>query len=84
MNQESEAPVGKPERSTTLTLLQWLAEWRRFVMYCCFWAAIVSVIVSLVIPPDFKSTASVFPAEETDMFGGIGDVSSLEIGRAHV
>jgi tyrosine-protein kinase Etk/Wzc len=76
-NEEAEVRNDGAEKNTLVVLVEWVAEWRRFIIYCVLGSAALSVVVSLLITPDFKSMASVFPAEEADLLGSLGDVSSL-------
>ncbi len=63
---------------TTLTyLLDTIARWRRVIIWSIVASTLISTVVAFLITPQFKSTASVFPAEEADMFGGLGSMSSL-------
>ena len=39
--------------------------------------SVVTAVITLVLPKWYKATASVFPAENADLFGGLNGISSL-------
>ncbi len=49
----------------------------RFVAMWVFCSVVVATLVAILITPQFKSTTSVFPSEETDLLGGLEGVSTL-------
>ena len=62
------------------TLLDFIAvvtKWRRFITRFVFATTIITIIVTLLMPKWYKATASVFPAEQTNLFAGLDGVSSL-------
>lgn len=54
-----------------------LARHRRFLVRWLAAATALSAIVAFLLPVQFKSVTSVFPAEEADLFGGLEGVASL-------
>ncbi len=69
--------VSTVEYSSTIEmLLNLLVRWHRIFLWCVLISVVVSTIVAFLITPKFKSTATVFPAERTDLFGALEGVSS--------
>ncbi len=66
-------PLGK----TFLDFLSVLTKWRRFIARFVLSVTILTVAIALVLPKWYKSTASVFPVEQTSIFSGLEGVSSL-------
>ncbi len=54
-----------------------LTKWRKVIVRFVFAVSLITVIVALVSPKWYKSTASVLPAENTDLLGGLQGISSL-------
>jgi uncharacterized protein involved in exopolysaccharide biosynthesis len=50
---------------------------RRFVSRFVVGVTVGAVVVALLMPKWYKATASVFPAEKADLFGGLEGVSSI-------
>jgi uncharacterized protein involved in exopolysaccharide biosynthesis len=67
----------KPVGESILEIFSVIAEWRRFIVWFVILATVCSGIVAFVLPKWYKSTASVFPAEQTDLLGGLDGVSNL-------
>lgn len=66
--------------STFVLMVDVITRWRRFIFWCVVGSVVISTAVAFLIPPKFKATASVFPAERADLFGAFGaleGVSSL-------
>jgi capsule polysaccharide export protein KpsE/RkpR len=66
-------PLGK----TIMDFFAVLARWRRFITRFVLAATVITTVVTLLLPKWYKSTASVFPAEQTSIFPDLGGVSSL-------
>ncbi len=66
-------PVGK----SFLDFVAVLTKWRKVIVRFVFAVSLITVIVALVSPKWYKSTASVLPAENTDLLGGLQGISSL-------
>jgi len=66
-----------PDEGALTVLFTILTRSWRFVAIWVFLAVAGAIIVSLLITPQFKSTTSVFPSEEADLFGGLEGVSTL-------
>ena len=54
-----------------------LWKWRRFIVINVGCVAIVTVIITLLLPKWYKSTASILPPKDSGMMGGLGAASSL-------
>ncbi len=54
-----------------------LLRWKKFITINVFVLSLISVGISLLLPLWFKSTASILPPKEQDMFGMFGGASSL-------
>jgi tyrosine-protein kinase Etk/Wzc len=52
-------------------------EWRRFLIICVFMSIVASTIVAFLMTPEFKSMASVLPADQADLFGSMDGISSI-------
>jgi tyrosine-protein kinase Etk/Wzc len=63
--------------SLLMDLLTLLTKHRKFISRFVLSVTIVTAIVTLFMPKWYKSTASVFPAEKTDLFGALEGVSSF-------
>jgi uncharacterized protein involved in exopolysaccharide biosynthesis len=67
-----ETPAG-----TLIELLAVITKYRRFISRFVLLATIGTTVAVFFMPKWYKSTASVFPAEKADLFGGLEGVSSL-------
>jgi uncharacterized protein involved in exopolysaccharide biosynthesis len=67
----------KPVGESLLEIFSVIAEWRRFIVWFVLLTTLCAGVVALVLPKWYKSTASVFPAEQTDLLGGLDGVSNL-------
>ncbi len=74
-NQRTE--TSSPSASVLAGVVDMLSRWRRVIFYSLALGFVVSTTISFLITPQFKSTASVFPAEKADLFGALEGVSSL-------
>jgi tyrosine-protein kinase Etk/Wzc len=54
-----------------------VAKWRKFIVWFVLSITIVTTIIALISPKWYKATASVFPAEQTNLFSGLEGISSL-------
>jgi uncharacterized protein involved in exopolysaccharide biosynthesis len=75
------------ERSSSVLLqrLTTLARWRRMILAQTLATAALAVVISLVLPKWFRSTASVFPPEEEQPFVASDAslaLSAMNLGRA--
>jgi tyrosine-protein kinase Etk/Wzc len=76
MNQaESESP--KPLGSALLDFLAVVTKWRRVITRTVFISTVLVVALAFLSPKWYKATASVLPAETSDMLGGLSGISSL-------
>jgi tyrosine-protein kinase Etk/Wzc len=62
--------------STLEMLINLFIQWRKVIFLSVLSCMLVSTVVAFLITPKFKSTATVFPAERTDLFGALEGVSS--------
>jgi tyrosine-protein kinase Etk/Wzc len=74
---DSLPPSSPGGKSASLMLIDVLLRWRRFIAYCVLGGTLIAFAVAFLIPPKFKATASVFPAEKTDILPGLEGASSL-------
>jgi tyrosine-protein kinase Etk/Wzc len=65
------------KKADTLDYLAVLLRWRRFIIINVLIVTTLAVITSLLMPKWYKSTASVLPPKEPDMFGSLGAASSV-------
>jgi tyrosine-protein kinase Etk/Wzc len=70
---DSAEPVGR----SFLDFLAVLTKWRKLIVRIVLVASVLAVTVALISPKWYKATASVLPAESTDMLGGLEGISSL-------
>lgn len=68
---------GSNHRPVLVGLIATFIQWRRFIFWCVVASFVCSVLVAFLIRPKFRSTASVLPAEKTDLFGSMEGISSL-------
>jgi tyrosine-protein kinase Etk/Wzc len=66
-------PVGR----SLLDFFAVITRWRKFIVRTIVVSTLLAVAFALVSPKWYKGTASVFPAEKTDLFSGLEGVSSL-------
>jgi len=67
----------KTMAESLLDFLQIIARYRRFLARFVLTVTIGTAIVALLMPKWYKSTASVFPAEKADLFGGLDGIASI-------
>jgi len=63
--------------SPTLDILATVTKHRRFITRFVLAVTLGTTIVALLLPKWYKSTASVFPAEGTDLLGSLSGVASV-------
>jgi tyrosine-protein kinase Etk/Wzc len=63
--------------ATILDFISILTKYRRFLVWFILSITIVTTVIAFFSPKWYKSTASVFPAEQTDLFSGMDGISSL-------
>jgi tyrosine-protein kinase Etk/Wzc len=63
--------------STLLDFLAVVTKHRKFISRFVLSVTVIVTIVALLMPKWYKSTASVFPAEKSDLLGALDGVSSL-------
>jgi uncharacterized protein involved in exopolysaccharide biosynthesis len=70
--------AGQPaEPGSLAVMVDHLSRSWRFIFLWAFGSLVVSTIVAFLLPVQFKSTTSVFPAEEADLFSALDGVGSL-------
>ncbi len=72
VNKESEPVFENWILNSTSTIMNY----RKFIFYCILFSAIVTMIVALLMPNWYKSTASIIPVEESNLLNELGSVSS--------
>jgi uncharacterized protein involved in exopolysaccharide biosynthesis len=70
-------PINQTPAGTLLNGLDVFVKHRKFISRFVVIATVATAITVLLMPKWYKSTASVFPAERTDLLGGLEGVSSL-------
>ncbi len=63
--------------STLLDFLSVLTKYRRFLVWFIIVVTFTTTIIAYFSPKWYKATASVFPAEQTDLLSGVEGISSL-------
>lgn len=63
--------------STILDFLTIITKYRKFLVWFVFIVTLITIILTMLSPKWYKATASVFPAEQTDLFSGVEGISSL-------
>jgi tyrosine-protein kinase Etk/Wzc len=75
---ETTSSVSEPSvLETVLNFASTITHYRRFVSPFVLVCTLAAIIISLLAPKWYKSTASVFPAEKANLFSGLEGVSSL-------
>ncbi|MBP1654436.1 MAG: lipopolysaccharide biosynthesis protein, partial [Bacteroidetes bacterium] len=72
--------LNPPEKTLGAQLLEFLTvlmKYRRGFVRFVVLATLATLVVTLILPKWYKSTASVFPAEKAEMISGLEGVSSL-------
>ncbi len=78
MNAETkEENAGQTQGSAMLNFFALMIKHQRFATRFVVGITLTVAMVSFVVPSWYKSTASVFPAERTDLLGALDGVSSL-------
>ncbi len=67
----------KPLGETLLEIVSVIIRKRRFIVWVVLLSTIITIIVTALSPKWYKATASVFPAEQTNLFPGLEGVSSF-------
>jgi tyrosine-protein kinase Etk/Wzc len=63
--------------SSLMDFLSVITKYRKFISRFIIICTIGTMIVTLLLPKWYKSTASVFPAEKADLLGGLEGIASL-------
>ncbi len=63
--------------SSLMDFLSVITMYRKFISRFIIICTIGTMIVTLLLPKWYKSTASVFPAEKADLLGGLEGIASL-------
>ena len=69
--------VMKPLGATVLDFFSVVTKWRRFIIWFVLLITFTTGVITFFLPKWYKATASVFPAEQADIFPGLEGVSSL-------
>jgi tyrosine-protein kinase Etk/Wzc len=64
-------------KSDVFDQLMVLVTWRRFIVFNTLSIFAISLLVSLLLPKWYRSSASILPPKETDVFGSLGAASSV-------
>ncbi len=54
-------------------------KWRKFILVNVFILTLVAVIVALLLPVQYKATATVIAPQRSDIFGGLGGIISQSV-----
>ena len=71
------AETNDNQKHYLIGIIEVFTQWRRFIFICAFASVLISGVVAFLIPPMFKSVASVLPAEQADLFSSLESISSL-------
>ncbi|CUT01406.1 GumC family protein [Candidatus Kryptobacter tengchongensis] len=63
---------GKPEEVSLWDYFYVLFKWRKFIVVNVFILTLIAVVVALLLPVQYKATATVIAPRKTDIFGGLG------------
>jgi len=69
--------TAKSVGETMLDFMSVVTKWRRFIAWFVLSATVLTTVITLFLPKWYKASASVFPAEQTDLFSGLEGISSL-------
>ncbi len=75
-----EEPIVVKTETTASTIIEFLSivtRYRKFISRFVLSVTVIATIVALLSPKWYKSTASVFPAEKTEILSAFGGISSL-------
>jgi len=75
--EESTMDAGRTPASAILDLLSTVTAYRRFIAWFVAVATVGATVYALLLPKWYLSSASVFPAEKTDLFSGLEGVASV-------
>jgi uncharacterized protein involved in exopolysaccharide biosynthesis len=67
----------KPLGATLLDFFVIVTQWRRFIVWFVLSITLTVTLIALLSPKWYRASASVFPAEQTNLFSGIEGISSL-------
>ncbi len=70
---EFSRPIGE----VVLDFVGVIIKWKRFFVWFIGVITVGTTVIALLSPRWYKATASVFPAQQADLFGGLEGVSSL-------
>lgn len=68
----SQRTDGKPNEVSLWDYFYVLYKWRRFIIINVFILTLIAVIISFLLPVQYKATATVMAPRKTDIFGGLG------------
>ncbi len=71
-NNPIERSDGKPSEVGVWDYLYVLYKWRRFIIINVFVITLIAVVVALLLPVQYKATATVVAPRKTDILGGLG------------
>jgi tyrosine-protein kinase Etk/Wzc len=74
---ERQPDTDRSMAETLLDFLQIVTRYRKFISRFVVLTTVVVTCVTLLLPKWYKSTASVFPAEKADLFGGLDGIASF-------
>jgi tyrosine-protein kinase Etk/Wzc len=74
---EKSSDTDRSMAETLLDVLQIVTRYRKFISRFVVLATVVVACGALLLPKWYKSTASVFPAEKADLFGGLDGIASF-------
>lgn len=75
MNESIERTDGKPSEVGVWDYLYVLYKWRKFIVLNVLILTLIAVIVALLLPVQYKATATVMAPRKSDLFGGLGAFS---------
>jgi uncharacterized protein involved in exopolysaccharide biosynthesis len=68
---------GRPARGDLLEYLTVLLQWRRFILMFVGGVTLAAIVVSLLLPRWYRSSATLIPPKDNATFGALGGISSI-------
>jgi len=72
--------LSEPSHQLGASLLEFtevIVVWRRFIVWFVISVTFLVTLIALLSPKWYKATASIFPAQQTNLFSGLEGISSL-------
>jgi hypothetical protein len=73
---------GSKSKPFLIEFLHLMLKWRKFILVVVGSAAVLSIVISLLLPKWFKSTVSILPPADQGVLNPLGSASSMLKGLA--